>query len=39
MGLNNKSRMVSMKPQHKERNSHLPFYFMKTAIAVKDFPC
>ena len=30
--------MVSMKPQHKERNSHLPFYFMKTAITVKDFP-
>ena len=31
--------MVSMKPQHKERNAHLPFYFMRTALTIKDFPC
>ena len=31
--------MVSMKPQHQERNAHLPFYPMRTAIAAKYFPC
>ena len=31
--------MVSMKPQHQERNAHLPFYPTKIAIAAKYFPC
>ena len=31
--------MVSMKPQHQERNTHLPFYFMRTTLTIKDFPC
>mgnify|MGYP007056466019 CR=1 FL=1 len=30
--------MVSMKPQHQERNAHLPFYPTRTAIAAKYFP-
>ena len=39
MGQNNKSRMVSMKPQHQERNAHLPFYPTRIATAAKYFPC
>lgn len=31
--------MVSMKPQHQEGNTHLAFYFIKTAITVKVSPC
>lgn len=30
--------MVSMKPQHQERNAHLAFYFMGKAITVISFP-
>lgn len=31
--------MVSMKPQHKERDAHLPFYPTRIATAAKYFPC
>ena len=30
--------MVSMKPQHQERNAYLPFYLTRIAIATKYFP-
>ena len=30
--------MVSMKPQHQERNAHLPFYPTRIALAAKYFP-